>query len=63
LPFGEISLAFVFAIWQYLFMPDRSRMESQMLTEIQLACLLFAAPSILVGTIFVIGSYVFGGQQ
>jgi len=33
------------------------------MSDIQIACALFAAPSIIVGTIFVIGSYVFGGQQ
>jgi hypothetical protein len=33
------------------------------MSEIQIACALFAAPSLIVGTVFLIGSYVFGGQQ
>jgi hypothetical protein len=33
------------------------------MSELQIACALFAAPSIVVGAVFVVGSYVFGGQQ
>ena len=32
------------------------------MSEIQIACALFAAPTLIVGIVFVIGSYVFGGH-
>jgi hypothetical protein len=32
------------------------------MSEIQIACALFAAPSLIVGSIFVVGSYFFGSH-